>query len=269
MRGLLPVAGLMALAIAAGLWAVGPFRDLPETVPQEGGAAAGVGSAIAAVGILLLVAAAAALVWAVRKDLDRAVRLVVRAAIAFGLLLLLVRPVLSAPDVVPTGLAWALAAAAAITLAWLLRDGWPAQVAAALAAGGFAGMAAGIAGLAVLALVTAAIALYDAWAVRRAAMGRVAAAADAVAAQLTVGSQEAGLSLGLGDLLLPAALVAAAFGHGALVAIGGALGTAAGLVVLARVAQRADAPGIPYLAGGGLAGTALGLAVLWARPLVS
>lgn len=260
--GVPAVAALLALAVAAALWAVRPFRDLPEIVPEGGGAeGARAGTAIAIIGIVLLVGVAALLVWAVRKDLDRAVRLVVRAAIAFGLMLLLVPLVLAAPPTVPAGIAWAAAALAAIALAWLLREGWPAQVAAALAAGGFAGMAAGVFALAILALVTAAIALYDAWAVRRAAMGQVAAAADQVAAPLTVGSVEAGLSLGLGDLLVPAALVAAAAGHGAWPAIGAAVGLAAGLVALTAAVRRADAPGIPYLAGGTLGGIVLGLLV--------
>ena len=130
-------------------------------------------------------------------------------------------------------------------------------------------MAAGVGGLAVLALVTAAIALYDAWAVRRASMGQVAAAADAVAAPLTVGSADAGLSLGLGDLLLPAALVAAAAGYGVAVAAGAVAGAGAGLLLLASAVRRADTPGIPYLAGGTLAGIVLGLAGIAVRPFVS
>jgi presenilin-like A22 family membrane protease len=258
----LSVAALVALAVAAGVWAARPFQDLPEVVPSGGGAAAGAGLAIAVAGVVLLAGVAAALVWAARRDLDRALRLVLRAAIAFGLVLLVVPLVLLAPGWMPTLAAWLAAVVLAGEATWLLRrPGWPAWTAAALAAGGYAGMAAGVAGLAVLAIVCAGVALYDVWAVRRTSMAAAADAVDRMALPLAVGTARAGLSLGLGDLVLPAALVAAAAPHGWPVVAGAALGLAAGFALLAAAVRRADMPGIPFLCGGALAGLAAGLAL--------
>jgi len=261
-RGTWPVALLLLASVAAALWAAQPFWDLGKLAPSGGGEAAGVGAgagvalvaAVALVGVLL--------VWLARKDARRAVRWFMLAAIAFGLLLLLV------PLIVDDGrpLAWAGGVLVAAATAWLLRGaGAPAWTAAALAAGGYAGMLAAVAGLAVLAVAVAAVCLYDAWAVRRKRMARVADAAEALAAPLQVG-RPGRLSLGLGDLLLPAALVAAAAdpsrpaAMGATAALAGCIGLLIGLMALAWAVRRGgDTPGTPFLCGGALAGIAAGL----------
>jgi presenilin-like A22 family membrane protease len=261
--GVASVAALLGLAVAAALWAAQPWADLPEVVPSSGTGAARAGSAIAVAGVVLLAAVAAALTWAARRNLDRALRLLLRAAVAFGLLLLLVPLVLLAPDPVPAAAAWLAAIVAAGEATWLLRrPGWPSWTAAALAAGGFAGMAAGVAGLAVLAIVCAAVALYDAWAVRRHSMVQAAAVSDRMSLPLTVGTARGGLSLGLGDLLLPAAVLAAAAAYGAWPLALAAAGLAAGFAALAAGVRHTDLPGIPFLCGGALAGAAAGLLAL-------
>jgi presenilin-like A22 family membrane protease len=256
--GPVTVASLLALSVAGALWAERPFRDLPEVVPQEGADAGGAGLAVAAVAVLLLAAAAAALVWAARRDLGRAVRLLTGAAIAYGLLLLLLPALLwvGAPAA-----GWVTAALVAAALAWwLAAPGWPSWLAAALAAGGLAGMAAGVAGPLVLAIAVVAVAAYDAWAVRRRSMGAASSAAEAMGLPLSVGRAEAGLSLGLGDLLLPAAVVASAVRLGWPAVALSALGLALGFALLAWQVSRRDLPGLPLLGGGAL----LGLAAGWA-----
>ena len=262
MRGTWPVAILLLASVAAALWAAQPFWDLGALAPSSGAEAAGIG---VGAGIALVVAVAlvgALLVWLARKDARRAVRWFMLAAIAFGLLLLLV------PFIVDDGsaLAWAGGALVAGATAWLLRGaGAPAWTAAALAAGGYAGMLAAVAGLAVLAIAVAAVCLYDAWAVRRRRMARVADAAESLAAPLQVG-RPGRLSLGLGDLLLPAALVAAAAdpsragSTATMAALAGCAGLLLGLVALAWAVRRGgDTPGTPFLCGGALAGIAVGL----------
>ena len=261
MRGTWPVAILLLASVAAALWAAQPFWDLGALAPSGGGEAAtfGLGAGVALVAAVALVGSL--IVWLARKDARRAVRWFMLAAIAFGLLLLLV------PFIVDDGsaLAWAGGVLVAGATAWLLRGaGAPAWTAASLAAGGYAGLLAGVAGLAVLAVVVAAVCLYDAWAVRRKRMARVADAADALAAPLQVG-RPGRLSLGLGDLLLPAALVAAAAdpSRGSLAttaALAGCAGLLLGLAALAWAVRRGgDTPGTPYLCGGALAGIAAGL----------
>jgi presenilin-like A22 family membrane protease len=247
-------------AVAAALWAAQPFWDLGALAPSGGVEAAQVGAATAAALVAAIGLVGALLVWLARKDARRAVRWFMLAAIAFGLLLCL------APLIVDDGRlgAWLGGAAVAAALAWILRGpGAPAWTAAALAAGGYAGMLAAIAGLAVLVVAVAAVCLYDAWAVRRKRMARVADAADALAAPLQVG-RPGRLSLGLGDLLLPAALVAAAADPsrpGATVAtLAGCVGLLAGLAALAMAVRRGgDTPGTPFLCGGALAGIMAGL----------
>ena len=267
MRGAWPVALLLLASVAAALWAARPFRDLGALAPAGGGEAAGVGLGAAAVLLAAIAAVGVLVVWLARKDARRAVRWFMLAAIAFGLLLGLVPLVLGLGG---AGWAWLGAAALAGLAAWMLRGaGAPAWTAAALAAGGYAGMLAALAGLAVLAVLVAAVCAYDAWAVRRRSMGAVADAADRLEAPLQVGraTRRGGLSLGLGDLLLPAALVAAAAdpalpgGGGGLAAVAGAIGLLAGLAALSRaVARGGDTPGTPFLCGGALAGIAAGLA---------
>jgi presenilin-like A22 family membrane protease len=259
-RGAWPVGLLLLASVAGALWAAQPFWSLARIAPEGGTAAAGIGAG-AAIALVVAVAAVGALViWLARKDARRVVRWFLLAAVAFGLLLLLVPLVASSPA--PWG--WVAAIAAASTLAWLTRGaGWPTWSASALAAGGYAGLLAAVAGLPVLAAAVAAVALYDTWAVRRTRMARVADAAHALEAPLQVG-EPARFSLGLGDLILPAALVAAAADprrpHGMAAALGGALGLAAGFVALAWAVRRGgDTPGTPYLCGGALAGIAAGL----------
>ncbi|HUR24541.1 MAG TPA: presenilin family intramembrane aspartyl protease [Candidatus Thermoplasmatota archaeon] len=263
MRGTWPVALLLLASVATALWAAQPFWDLGALAPRGGSEAATIGlaagfalvAAVALVGVLLI--------WLARKDARRAVRWFMLAAIAFGLLLGLT------PFIVDDGtpLAWAGGILVAAAAAWLLRGaGAPAWTAAAVAAGGYAGLLAAVAGLAVLTVVAAAVCLYDAWAMRRKRMARVADAADALAAPLQVG-RPGRLSLGLGDLLLPAALVAASAdptrGPTATVAaLAGCAGLLAGLVLLAWMVRRGgDTPGTPFLCGGALAGIGAGLAL--------
>jgi presenilin-like A22 family membrane protease len=265
-RGTWPVAILLLAAIAAALWAAQPFWDLGALAPSGGAGAAGFGAATAAVLVAAIGLVGALLVWLARKDARRAVRWFMLAAIAFGLLLCF------APLIVDDGRlgAWLGGVAVAAALAWILRGpGAPAWTAAAFAAGGYAGMLAAIAGLAVLVVAVAAVCLYDAWAVRRKRMAAVADAADALAAPLQVG-RPGRLSLGLGDLLLPAALVAAAAdpsrGPAASMAaaLAGAVGVLVGLAALAWAVRRGgDTPGTPFLCGGALAGIAAGLLVAW------
>lgn len=255
--GPLTVSLLLALSVLGALWAERPFRDLPDVVPQQGGEAGGAGLAVALAAVLLLAAAAAALVWAARRDLGRAVRLLTRAAIGYGLFLLLLPAVLRAGAPLA---GWVAAALVAAALAWWLEaPGWPSWLAAALAAGGLAGMAAGVAGPLVLAVVVAAVAGYDVWAVRRRSMFTAASAADSMALPLSVGRAEAGLSLGVGDLLLAAAVVASAVPLGGPAVALAAFGLALGFSVLAWKAGRRDVPGIPFLCGGALAGIAVAL----------
>jgi presenilin-like A22 family membrane protease len=251
---------LLALTVAAALWAARPFHDLPDVLPKEGAAAAGAGAAAAAAFIVLLAGAAALLVWAARRDLDRAANAVVRVATAFGLLLLLVGPVLAAPG--PAWLAWTAALLLAAAAAWgLRRPGPPAWLASALAAGGYAGMLGAVAGVVVLSILVVAVAVYDAWSVRRASMGRAALASDRLALPLTVGQASAGLSLGVGDLAVPAALVVAAAGFGFPHGVAAALGLALGFVAVVVASRRRDVAGIPLMGGGALLGLAVGLAV--------
>jgi presenilin-like A22 family membrane protease len=264
-RGAWPVALLLLASVAAALWAAQPFRDLGQFAPQGGEEAAGAGLGAAAVLVAAIAAVGVLVVWLARKDARRAVRWFMLAAVAFGLLLGLVPVVLGLGG---TAWAWAGAALAAGLAAWLLRGaGAPGWTAAALAAGGYAGMLAALAGLAVLAVLVAAVCIYDAWAVRRRRMAAVADAADRLGAPLQVGraTRRGGLSLGLGDLLLPAALVAAAadpsLGAGGLPALAGGVGLLAGLATLSMaVARGGDTPGTPFLCGGALAGIAAGLA---------
>ncbi|MFA5943651.1 MAG: presenilin family intramembrane aspartyl protease [Candidatus Thermoplasmatota archaeon] len=260
MRGAWPVAILLLVSVAAALWSAQPFWDLGTIAPSGGSEAATVGlgagialvAGVASVGVFL--------VWLARKNARAAVRWFMLAAIAFGLLLGL------APFIVDDGsaAAWLGGAVVASAAAWFLRgDGARAWAAAALAAGGYAGMLAAVAGLAVLVVIVAAVCLYDAWAVRRNRMARVADAADALEAPLQIGRRSQ-LSLGLGDLLLPAALVAAAadpsrFGA-AWTALAGCAGLLAGLAALSLAVRRSgDTPGTPFLCGGTLGGIAAGL----------
>jgi presenilin-like A22 family membrane protease len=260
-RGTWPVAILLLVSVAAALWSAQPFWDLGALAPTGGRAAAtvGAGAAIALVAAIVLVGLL--LVWLARKRARQAVRWFMLAAVAFGLLLCLT------PFIVdhPSPAAWLGGVAVAAALAWTLRGpGAPAWTGATLAAGGYAGMLAAVAGLAVLVVAVAAVCLYDAWAVRRHRMGAVADAADALGAPLQVG-RPGRLSLGLGDLLLPAALVAAAAdpsrSGGAVAALAACVGLLAGLALLAWTVRRgADTPGTPFLCGGALAGIAAALA---------
>jgi presenilin-like A22 family membrane protease len=250
---------LLALTVAAAWWAAHPFSNLPDVLPQQGPAAASAGAATSVAFIVLLAGAAALLVWAARRDLDRAAHAVVRVAIAFGLLLLLVGLVLAAPG--PAWLAWTAALLLAAAAAWALRrPGPPAWLASALAAGGYAGMLGAVAGVVALSMLVVAVAVYDAWAVRRASMGRAANASDQLALPLTVGDASAGLSLGVGDLAVPAALVAAAAGFGVVHGVAAAVGLALGFASVVAASRRRDVAGIPFLGGGALLGLAVALA---------
>ncbi|MHB1261165.1 MAG: presenilin family intramembrane aspartyl protease [Thermoplasmatota archaeon] len=260
MRGAWSLAILLLAAVAAALWAAQPFWDLGAIAPTGGGGAATVGAGAAAALVAAILLVGVLLVWLARKDAGRLVRGFMLAAIAFGLLLGL------APLIVDNGTlpAWLGGVAVAVALAWILRGaGAPAWTAATLAAGGYAGLLAAVAGLAVLVVIVAGVCLYDAGAVRRTRMARVAVAADALAAPLQVG-RPGRMSLGLGDLLLPAALVAAAADPSrpgsAVAALAGCVGLLAGLAALSWAVRRSgDTPGTPFLCGGALAGIAVGL----------
>lgn len=250
---------LLLVSVAAAVWAAQPFFELNQIAPQGGAAAAGVGATTALVLAAAGVGVGILLVWLARKDAGRAVRWFMRAAIAFGLLLLLVPFVADSP----WPWLWAVAIAVAANATWLLRrPGWHSWTASALAAGGYAGLLGAMARLAVLCVAVALVCAYDAWAVRRQAMGRAADAAEALGAALQVGGP-ARLSLGLGDLILPAAVVAAAAapsGGGPWVAAAAVLGLALGFLALTRAVRRnGDTPGTPYLCGGALLGVALAL----------
>lgn len=265
MRGAWPVAILLLASVAAALWAAQPFWDLGRIAPAGGGAAAGIGLGAGVALALAVALAGAVLVWLARRDARRLVRWVMLAAVAFGLLLCLAPIILHERGGDGALAAWIGGTAFATVAAYALRGaGAPAWTAAALAAGGYAGMLAAVAGLAVLALVVAAVCLYDAWAVRGRRMAAVADAAEALGAPLQVGRRSR-LSLGLGDLLLPAALVAAAAEPGRpgamAAALAGCIGVLLGLAVLARTVRRGgDMPGTPFLCGGALTGIAAGLA---------
>jgi hypothetical protein len=262
-RAAWPVALLLLLSAAAAVWAALPFRGYGGLAPQDAAVAVRVGAAVAVVLVLAVALVGVLLVALARREARTPVQWFLLAATGFGLLLLL------APLAVAAGagpLAWLAATAAAATAAWLLRrPGWPAWTAAALAAGGYAGLLAAVAGLAVLAVADAAAALYDAWAVRRRRMGEVAAAAESLGAagSLQVGDPSR-FSLGLGDLILPAAVVGAAAdpaGPGLLGALWAALGLALGFLLLAGAVRRwGDLPGTPFLCAGALAGAAAAFA---------
>lgn len=263
MRAAWPVGVLLALSVAAALWAATPFRGFGELAPTGAAEAGGVGAAAAAVLVLGVALTGALIVYLARREARTPVQWFLLAATAFGLLLLL------APLAVAAGagpLAWLAAAGAAAAAAWLLRRrGWPAWTAAALAAGGYAGLLAAVAGLAALAVAVAAVVLYDAWAVRRRRMAEVAVAAESLGgAALQVGDP-ARFSLGLGDLILPAAIVGAAAdpsGAGLPGAGWAAAGLALGFLGLAVGVRRwGELPGTPFLCAGALAGAVAGLAL--------
>lgn len=257
MRAAWPVAVLLALSAAGALWAALPFRGFEPLAPSEPGTAGGFGVAAAIVLVLAIALVGIVLMALARREARTPVQWFLLAATAFGLLLLL------APLAVAAGagpLAWLVAVAGAAAAAWLLRrPGWPAWTAASLASGGYAGLLAAVAGLAVLAVAVAAVALYDAWAVRRRRMGEVAMAAEILGAgaSLQVGDPSR-FSLGLGDLILPAAVVGAAAdpaGPGLVGALWAGLGLALGFLLLAGAVRRwGELPGTPFLCAGALAG---------------
>jgi len=256
-----PASVLLFGAVAAALWAAGPFEGLPALAPSGGAAAAGFGATAAALLVLGVGLAGALLVWLAGRRARAAAQWLVLAATAFGLFLLLVPLVLAAGG---DALAWSAAGLVAGCAALLLRrPGWPSWSAGALAAGGFAGLLGAVAGLAVLCVVVAAVCAYDAWSVRRHRMAAVSDAVRGLGAGLEVGPPAA-FSLGLGDLLLPAAVVAAASDprHAAAgpAGVGSTFGLAAGFILLAWSVRRGgDSPGTPFLCGGALAGAAAGL----------
>lgn len=214
----------------------------------------------------LALAVSAALVWAVQRGGQRAIRAYLVVVSGLVLSVLALRGVEAAGSVIGVDLAWALAMGTGIAwVAFAWRRGPLARNATAVGVAAGAGAVLSMLGVAAAALLLAAVAVLDAWMVRHRMMHAVVSAIRRVDAPMWVeagpgprGAQTRSLMLGSSDMVFPAALFAAAWpvhGAWALAVLAG------GLVGFGWLMHRARTvpvqAGLPALAAGCLAGLAV------------